>query len=97
MQKDAGGDLISTIIGLKSGKEFIVDETFYPFTHKVTGAVTTIFISSDRKRMITVPPPDSPIEFFDESADEKLLTSLKESTKEPVVEAEAVYHDPNIL
>lgn len=85
---------MTSIIGLPSGKEFIVRDGYYPFIHKITKAETQIFISADSKRMITVPPKDSPVEFYEEPADEKMINAL-EHPAQPIKEV-TKFNDPNI-
>lgn len=85
---------MSTVIGLRSGKEFIVKEGYFPFVHKVTGAVTHIFVTPDEKRMITIPPTDSPVEFYDEPVDPKFLEAL--NTGVQYMPEEKAANDPNI-
>ena len=70
---------MAMVIGLKSGKEFIVEEDSYLFFNEKTGLEVRMFISLDRKRIVTIPPDIGHIEYFDEPATEALLTDLKTS------------------
>lgn len=83
---------MTTLIGLVSGKEFVVQERFYPFFHKKTGVQTNVFVSENGHRTITVLADN--IEFYDEP----LTTEMREmlnSTPEMIAVPE-VSDDPNI-
>ena len=85
---------MTTVIGLKSGREFLVRDKCYRFL-QTDGSVTHVFISSDDKRLITVPPHGS-IEFFDEPKTEQAVQSLNTvvSTEATDVIQEV---DPNVV
>ena len=88
---------MTTIVGLKSGKEYVVEAQYYVFTDNQTGKRIHIFTSVDRKRLITVPPADSAIESFDEPFSEEALESLSDSIALSEVKQEVkVEHDPNV-
>ena len=65
---------MATIVGLHSGKEFLVQDNSY--TMYPEGAIIHVFISADDKRVITVNHAD--IEFFDEPKTENRINHLKE-------------------
>lgn len=83
-----------TVIGLRSGKEFVVQNGAYPFTDKVTGEITVLFFSADGKRVITVPPKSSPVEFYDEPNTEDFTKSIKNAV--PTQDKPEVIIDPNV-
>lgn len=88
---------MTTVVGLKSGKEYVVEDQYYVFTDNQTGKRIHIFTSIDRKRLITVPPVDSAIEFFDEPFSEETLKTLSDSIALSEVKQEVeVEHDPNV-
>ena len=88
---------MTTVVGLKSGKEYVVEDQYYVFTDNQTGKRIHIFTSVDRKRLITVPPADSAIEFFDEPFSEETLKTLSDSIALSEVKQEVeVEYDPNV-
>jgi len=70
---------MAMVIGLKSGREFLVADDSYLFFDKNTGLQPRMFITLDRKRIVTIPPDIGNIEFFDEPATEGLLTELQKT------------------
>ena len=85
---------MTTVIGLKSGKEFVVKDQAYFFTLATTGVVVTVFESIDGKRLITI-PDSTHLEYFDEPKTPERVADLKgvaEAVKEPEVE----HHDVNV-
>ena len=88
---------MTTVIGLKSGKEYLIEDQYYVFTDNQTGKRIHIFTSADRKRLITVPPSDSMIEFFDEPFSEEALKTLSNSIVLSEMKQEVkVEDDPNV-
>ena len=88
---------MTTIIGLKSGKEYVVEDDYFVFTDLQTGKRVHVFVSVDRKRLITVPSADSAIESFDEPFSEEALKLLSRSVALSKVKKEVeVEHDPNV-
>lgn len=83
-----------TVIGLKSGKEFIVSDGGYNFVDKITGAKTQIFLVPDESRTITIPETGN-VEYYDEPADPVMIKNFKEG-KFNIVQEEQ-HNDPNIL
>ena len=70
------------VVGLKSGKEFVVKDNSYILSNPQFR--TYVFISEDDKRMITIKEED--IEFFTESKTQervKLLQEIASRTIEP--------------
>ena len=68
---------MSTVIGLLSGKEFIVKDGGYRFVNPQDGKLTQVFVSLDEKRLITIPPEGTLVEFYDEPNDGKFLESME--------------------
>ena len=66
---------MTTVIGLLSGREFVVKERFYPFFNRKTGIQTNVFISENGKRTITVPADR--VEFYDEPLDKNMKTGFE--------------------
>ena len=88
---------MTTIVGLKSGKEYLVEDDYFVFTDLQTGKRGHVFVSVDRKRLITIPPGDSAMEFFEEPFSEEALQSLSRSVALSEVKKEVeVDHDPNV-
>lgn len=85
---------MATVIGLKSGKEFLVKEKCYRFLQR-DGSVTHVFISVDDKRLITVPAQGS-IEFFDEPKTDEAIEGLNSVINSSASE-EPVEVDPNVI
>ena len=80
---------MTTVIGLPSGREFLVKDDSYIFTDDHTGAVIRVFESVDSKRIITVPPAGESVEFYDEPNSEKAIEVLKNSiSSKPEVKQE---------
>jgi hypothetical protein len=75
---------MATVIGVKSGKEFLVEDDSYLFVDEKSGLQTRMFVSLDRKRVITIPPDVGNIEYYDEVATEAFIKELRE-TKHPRV------------
>ena len=82
---------MTTVIGLKSGKEFVVKDAAYFFTLATTGAVVSVFESVDGKRSITV-PNSIDIEYFDEPMTEQRLADMQSIVEyEPEKKEENIY------
>lgn len=88
-----GGDQMAMVVGLKSGKEFLVEDDSYLFFNEKTGVETRVFVSLDEKRVITVSSGD--IEYFDEVLSEAFLKELK-GTKKVTHLVEDVVEDVNV-
>lgn len=86
---------MTTVIGLPSGKEFVVEDGSYFFTNKKTGLETRIFVSSDGKRLITIPSAGSAVEFYDEPASDEILKDIQKTVGQDEMEVEDRY-DPNV-
>ena len=85
---------MTTIIGLRSGKEFWVQDKSYMFKDQQTGSIVRIYVTEDDQRLVVVKTDD--IEYYDEPIKDGILESLGKTTKiedQPIAE---VFHDPNI-
>lgn len=84
---------MSVVIGLKSGKEFVVDDKSYSFVNTSTGLITKVFTSIQEKRVITI-PPDGLIEFYNEPLKADTIKHLDQAITTPVKAVETI--DPNV-
>ena len=72
---------MTTVIGLPSGKEFVVQDGSFVFTDDRTGITVRVFESADGKRLITVPPAGESVEFYDEPNSEEGMKSLQNASR----------------
>ena len=78
---------MTTIIGLKSGKEFVVKDGSYILSNPEDRVY--VFISEDDKRMITINQKD--IEFFNETKTQERV-DLLQKIADKVVEPDTSYN-----
>ena len=75
---------MTMVIGLKTGKEYVVEDMCYNL-HAADGKLTHVFFTPGRDRIITVQHED--VEFFDELAtEERMNMILDASNREPAKE-----------
>lgn len=85
---------MTMIVGLKSGYQVVVQDKFYLFGNNETGSLTHVFLTVDKKRVITIPPEGS-IEFTDEPATEQTLINLEKALIPDIIPKQ-VESDPNV-
>lgn len=73
------------VIGLKSGKEYVVEDKSFNFV-LASGKIRHTFFTPKKERLITVEHED--IEFFDELATEDRMKALEEIGLRKPVKAE---------
>jgi len=77
---------MATVIGLRSGKEFFVEDEGYLFRDSYSGEVTEIFVSLDKKRIITIPPKDKSIEYYDVPYSDDIIGRVKNNVGNATLE-----------
>lgn len=85
---------MTMLIGLLSGKEFVVQDKFYSFFAN-DGSSTRIFRSLDDKRLITIPPEGS-VEFFDEPSSKESIEELEKALLNMSNVKQVTEKDPNV-